>query len=390
MDTYKTAAASGFSYLTTLFTAKDCFENNFWFGGNAFHTCLDYLIYAKVLDNPGPGIVPAAYGIYKAAQTNPGWWRDDYAWWGIAFVLALDNRQTLGYGTVQYDPLFNAIATAAGDCWNYLQKNWRNTAYGSVSQDNAACPANITGGTYNQSPEDNDNPPMQGRNSVTNEGYWLLSLGLARLNPTVPWFASAANDEAAWFQKFLAFPPNRGCGTGILNANGLVLERPGGNQTASAWYWTGDQGLFSRAMFVSTVNRPLALTIVNATIQRLSDDKGILHENLGFMEYDNLRQFLADYATGKGIFMRGASIVNSGPAGGPFNDFIKRNATAVWCHKQGSQFTFNWNGASCREPTLLVVPGKSTALCNLIMQAAGQDALNAAMLIAPNEQIVCS
>jgi hypothetical protein len=29
----------------------------------------------------------------------------------------------------------------------------------------------------------------------------------------------------------------------------------------------------------------------------------------------------------------------------------------------------------------------SGSLCNLVMQAAGQDALNAAMLIAPNDQI---
>ena len=41
------------------------------------------------------------------------------------------------------------------------------------------------------------------------------------------------------------------------------------------------------------------------------------------------------------------------------------------------------------EPTVLSVDGKSSALSYLIMQAAGQDALNAALAIAPDKQITC-
>jgi hypothetical protein len=64
---------------------------------------------------------------------------------------------------------------------------------------------------------------------------------------------------------------------------------------------------------------------------------------------------------------------------------------AVWCNQLGaSQFAFNWNPrVPGHEPTVLSVDGKSWALCYLIMQAAGQDALNAALAIAPDKQITC-
>jgi hypothetical protein len=62
----------------------------------------------------------------------------------------------------------------------------------------------------------------------------------------------------------------------------------------------------------------------------------------------------------------------------PFDGFIKKNATEVWCKKgtpdNASQFLFNWNRAPGYEPNVLS-GGKSADLNNLIMQAAGQDAL---------------
>jgi hypothetical protein len=69
--------------------------------------------------------------------------------------------------------------------------------------------------------------------------------------------------------------------------------------------------------------------------------------------------------------------------------FIKTNASAIWANRNRStnQFTFNWDRAAGYEPDPLRVNGKSDALCDLIMQASGQDALNAAMWIAPNDPI---
>jgi hypothetical protein len=114
METYATAADKGFQYLVSLYQTPDMFKDNFWFGGNAFHTCLDYMIYAKVNDTNG--VVQTAHDIYIKLVTPPlppapppGWWRDDYGWWGNAFVLAYNNRAPLGYGDSAYDALFNDI-----------------------------------------------------------------------------------------------------------------------------------------------------------------------------------------------------------------------------------------------------------------------------------------
>ena len=109
------------------------------------------------------------------------------------------------------------------------------------------------------------------------------------------------------------------------------------------------------------------------------------------MKHPKLQVFEPDYANGKGIFIRGLIHVSVAEPGNPFAALIKQNASAVWCNrpdKDTNQFAYNWNGVAGYEPTKLESQGNaSQALCNLVMQAAGQDALNAAMWIAPNEQI---
>ena len=127
--------------------------------------------------------------------------------------------------------------------------------------------------------------------------------------------------------------------------------------------------------------------IAKSTISNMTDGQGVLHENLGFQTL--LGQFLADYATGKGIFMRNLSELNAA-AGNQFDTFIKLNAASIWCNrvKGTCQFKFNWDSAPGYEPDILT--GKSQDLCNLIMQAAAQDALNAAVRISPNGQITCN
>jgi hypothetical protein len=82
---------------------------------------------------------------------------------------------------------------------------------------------------------------MQGRNSVTNEVYGLLSDGCATIYTFHPnKYTDAGVATANWFRRWL---PVTG-GTGLLDSNGLVLERPLGNVAYPAWCWSGDQGLF--------------------------------------------------------------------------------------------------------------------------------------------------
>ena len=165
---------------------------------------------------------------------------------------------------------------------------------------------------------------------------------------------------------------------------GLLLERPTGNSTDPLG--DGDQGLFIKR----PQNKGTALKIAHSAVANMAHS-GILHEDLEFMKHPKLQVFEPDYANGKGIFIRGLIHVSVAEPGNPFAAFIKQNASAVWCNrpdKDTNQFAYNWNGAAGYEPTKLKSQGNaSQALCNLVMQAAGQDALNAAMWIAPNEQI---
>src|SRR5690242_15948352 len=89
MDTYRTAASKGIAVLVDQYKTPGIFDGNFWFGGNALHAYLDYLFRAGETDTNQ--ILPTANKIYQSMSNNPGWWRDDYGWWGIAFVVAINN-----------------------------------------------------------------------------------------------------------------------------------------------------------------------------------------------------------------------------------------------------------------------------------------------------------
>ena len=109
---------------------------------------------------------------------------------------------------------------------------------------------------------------------------------------------------------------------------------------------------------------------------------------------------MVDYATGKGIFLRSLVYAGVKPSNCPYAADIKSNANAVWLNRlnrETNQFSYNWAGAKEPEnwagakepePLQLFAHGtKSQDLCDLVMQASGLDALNAAMLIAPSELI---
>jgi hypothetical protein len=376
--TFETAAAKGFEVLWAYFN-KDTFSGNFWFGGNTFHTCLDYLINARLSDTNGV-VVKAGYSLYEDLYSATDWWRDDYGWWGDAFVLAIENRAALGLSASQYDDVFEAMATAASYCWQRMNNTWSDELYG-VPSDHAAATANIRGGVYNI-PGMSCDQIMQGRNSVSNEGYWLLSLGLARRFPS-PAYAQAAAAMRTWVQQWLARTPvcnDLNGQVGLLDTACHVLERPMGNAALPSWYWSGDQGLLSRALIESNTQPARAVQIVNVAIESMTDDDGILHENLAFYDVPVLSGFLGDYATGKGIFMRSLRAVNTA---GALDKFIVQNATAVWCnrHQDTSLFTFNWDLKKGYEP--IDLGSKGNPLDLVITQAAGLDALNAALLVVP-------
>lgn len=374
MDTFGTAAAAGFGLLAQKYLTEGIFAGAFWHAGNSLQTCLGYLLLTDQPDSHA--LLPNAYQIYSDGEGDPGLWRDDFGWWGIAFATAIKNRDRLGYASPSYDQLFSDIGTSAHDCWQLLCDNWRDTPYDG---------AGIRGGVFNTLLDQ----PLAGRNSVTNEVFWLLSQELAALEPSEPQYGRSAAAEQAWFQQWLDLQ-NAGGGNGILDADGLVLERPLGTPGDSDFHWSGDHGLFIAAQSASGQGA-LAGDIAQAVIEHMTDEDAVLHEYMGFQQ--KYGQFTADYATGKGVFMRWLASFNQQSVGQPYSDFILKNAHAVWCNQLGNdQFGFNWNPSapySDPEPKVLT-DGKSQALCRLIMQTAGQDALNAALTVAPGTTSTCT
>ena len=375
MTTYKDAVKSGYDLLVQQYqqAQKDkSFKGDFWFPGNTLHTCLNYLVAAKQKDSNG-AILSIGRSIYEELYKGC-WWRDDYSWWGNAFVFAINNRQVLGYN----DPTVQSLLEDAKYCFNQLAGNWCDKGYNSwcvFTDHSAGQNQQIAGGTFNLMANDE---VMAGRNSVTNEGFWILSQQLTKLDSHNPCFAAYAGFAANWFNAWTTIYP-RAQKIGIYNLAGLVLERPLGNKADPAWYWSGDQGLMIEALQFNT----LALEIGVAVRNLMTDTAKVLHENMSFMDH-GLSGFLADYATGKGICLRSLSRLNQSNPNRPFATMILNTATGVWNTREpGNQFVFNWN-PDLNEKEPKVVTGKSEPLNNIIMQTSGLEALIAAFRYSPD------
>ncbi len=316
---FKTAAELGFTRLSALYRDTDFAGNNaFWFAGNSLQTCLGYLNASGQLDQPGGGLLPLAHEYFT--NYTDGHWADDYGWWGIALLTALNSRTNLGYGDASWNQLFADIERSVSFCWDQLAANWDDSPYAPDAQ--------IKGGVWNIRNDDK----LAGRNSVTNELFWILS---GRLSGK----SNNARAEANWFQQWVNRTGLAPGVKGILNDKGLVLERPTGNHDYPDWYWTGDQGLFLSGLRRFGFDNPP--NIAQSVLENLVDPDGVVHEKSPGDPAHKL-----DYATGKGVLLRYMGDVNAATPGQPYSNFIKTNAQSVWRHRvdaRTNQFGYNWN-----------------------------------------------
>lgn len=379
MTTFKQAAISATARLDECYRDNP-FAGNFWFAGNALSAYIRALVATRQHDT---GLLQFAFDdVYTEAVKHAGWWHDDYGWWGCAFASAIRHRDALDLGGREHDAFFRQLLGQAHECWKQLEQNWSETDFGADGQypDNGTGSSDIHGGSYNTK---TDPGIMAGRNTVTNAGFWLLSLELVKLTGD-----QGARDRAAalssWFAEW--FARGDGDGTGIRDDRGLLLERPTGHVLDPGWHWTGDQGVVMLALLrqaqldgTDPASTP-GPKLVDAVIAGMTQgDAHHLQEYLGFTRSPELADFEVDYATGKGIFMRQlgeACTILGGRWTAGHAAFIRANATAVWVGRdvaRGGQLPFDWGTT----PTV-PIDEKTLELRDVVFQASGLDALSLA------------
>lgn len=385
MTTFKQAAMSATARLDELYR-NNPFTDDFWFGGNALSAYVRALVATGRHDT---GLLQFAFDeVYLEGRRSAGWWHDDYGWWGCAFASAIDQRETLGLSGGEHDALFRQLVGQVQYCWGQLKANWSDTAFGSDPKypDNGTSRSDITGGSYNTK---SATAVMAGRNTVTNAGFWLLSLDLVKLTDE-PEARESAAALSAWFAEW--FARAEGDESGIRDERGLLLERPTGHRLDPGWRWTGDQGVVMLDLLRQAAldGRDPASTpgpeLVDAVIAGMTQgDAHHLEEYLGFTAEPELAGFEVDYATGKGIFMRqlgdACSILGTEWTA-RHADFIRANATAVWGGRdvaRGGQLPFDWGTT----PTV-AIGEKTLELRDVVFQASGLDALSLAATYWPD------
>lgn len=388
MTSNRSATTTAFRRADQLYRAAGVNGANFWFLGNALHAGLRALIATGGRD--ATSLLPYGLEAFRAvAGTDAGGiWRDDYGWWGGAFCTAIRNRAALGYGDPAHDALFDALLAESVRCWKKLEGNWSDTAY-SAEIDHAAHDADVVGGAFNVAPDGSDSPQLAGRNSVTNAGFWLLSLELEAITKDRS-FGSRALALSSWVGAWEA--RGRAGQPGLRDDRGLVFERPTGNAVFPAWTWSGDQGavaIDSLRQLEKQMGPPytdsLAAQLVIAARDGLSVE-GILTEDLAFRsEFD---QFTVDYSTGKGICLRYLSDVCAtlGPewTAREFGTFITANASSVWARRDPAtgDLPFAWGAVQPREP----ITGHED-IQPLVFHVSALDALSAASRFWPDAPI---
>jgi hypothetical protein len=398
--TFKQATVQASDQLATLYVdTKIDIRKSYWFLGNALHAYLRSLLATKAIDGHDgrARLLEHAFDLYTGVKPAPDIWVDDYGWWGCAFATALRNRNALGYEDPSFNDLFAELRTETGNCWERIKNNWQGERQYSRDWDSARNDADIVGGVANFSGD--DRLRLSGRNTVTNAGFWLLTLELERLSPGDRQYALVSGAMEQWFQFW--FAQGVGPGIGLLDSHGLILERPTGNSEVEDWYWSGDQGVLmidllrhlekgSPPPYTESRSAEIAAAVVaTMTDGDLPPGVPILQENLAFLA--SFPEFGVDYSTGKGILMRHLGDV-CGILGSAWTDevcgpLIRDSASAVWntrVTRPDGQFSFrfNWGPPSLDRP----LTGHDD-IQPLVFTASGLDAMSVAASLWPDHEI---
>lgn len=343
-------------------TAKD-FESEhslYWHMGNTLDTCVTYLVQAQQKDTND--IVGRSCGLFNTnvgTEEKPGWWRDDYGWWGIAFLNACqdDHASILGL----YQPTKALGLSNAETCYRIMNYDWINNRVNGI-------PKGVR----------NDPDPKNGvANTITNVLFMMLAL--RRYETTGDGGALITAGQV--FDWFYNAPAPSGQSCGLFNDANLIRYMPGDPNLRA---WTGDQGWFWRAAQLLYKYDPGRRTRIKQVLDKVvaSVVNGpVIFKNGVVHEYPDDANYDSNFATGPGVFMRQFAIMNQ-QNDRDFDDLIRKSA-------QGAADYTGWDTDT---PTVCWYPGgwpacpytnDDTTLWVLTIKTSAQDAFNAYMTVGP-------
>jgi len=315
--------------------------DDFWKAGNTLDCVLNYLVVRQPANTKviAPDLLNRSLtNLFDKLHypSNPYHWRDDYGWWGNALMTAYTNAEALG---IEAKPELKerCLRAAIDECWNKLKENAEDNrnykspfdrsmfgeGYAAWNDHNAHDYEYDESGSPRVKPEETYMPVP---NSVTNFGFWALSIKLFEEldnKDSQSKYLESMRDTTDWLNTY----DSRNL---MFNHCDLINETP--NPEAHKYWcavdkgrrdraWTADQGAFLYCVLKTLQNEPpnsprrknLEGWLERFAIGFLDGSNTLIDKNKVLREYDfnppvrnddNSSNFNDNYCTGPGVLMR--------------------------------------------------------------------------------------
>ncbi|RTL42357.1 MAG: hypothetical protein EKK48_10205 [Candidatus Melainabacteria bacterium] len=410
-------------------------KKDYWKTGNTVDCVINYLVQTNQKDEKRR--IRDSFDYVYAHLLYPDHWRDDYGWWGNALVNACrpasngkpSHAAILGFTDEDVDQFL----AGAKECWNVLRKSAdENLQYYNNCTDTAlkkVLPS--LGGGYCAWNHDSVEKYLSDKsityvpNTVTNVGYWALSIGLYEITPgsaqaeklkykeaieeTLNWFITVSN------QKY----DNESI---LLNTKNLIRETVNPWAHSEKWChdasrgWTADQGVYLYCLYkcltifphLSTPINALFLPVREGFMPNSGNSSNTLVCDGSFREYvtlpvpedydSNVGNFNDNYCTGPGVLVRYLAAATDPIIYQYIKPVVKRSVETVWTNRDQdpkqdkvkikNQILCWWEpirDSDYSDRFLKDNDGRNEEIWYLALQASGLDLFTAALRMNINE-----
>lgn len=392
--------------------------DNYWTRSNTFEAAIEFATAARMRWPHDPEIEQSLQNIDKVILGNLTYfqdvlkdidniWADDFGWCGNACLSA---REYI----LQF-PATDEVAKSSGAYLEIADQCFKNMV--EIGYDDAAFPARpVANGCFNAA-KVSDHDPM--KNTVTNATFFLLASRLYQatrsgqhegFDPASYHNMSKAQYE--WFNAWFVSSYDYLRASVASPQVALISERPmapPSYENTFMWQeglvWTGDQGLMLAGLTEYAAIEPDAAPaiqnvinfVVSGLVNLMFDDNGVLHEAPFSKLFSGDGK---DYVCGRGVLMRhlSSAAVRARSKVDFTNNVVATNSHA-WAGRRTAddQYSEYWNRGKDKAfaATFASAWGYGdgavdwsystwpASVVNGILQAAGLDALTAAIRMSP-------